>query len=150
MPDIIDNRKEKLADHLNQIMQTSESARMAVGYFFLSGFDTVSDTISNLKEVKLLIGNTSNRETIEQLAEGYRRLELVADTIEENVYAKKSIINERILNTSNNVRSSIELMDQTDDNEELIKLLIKLMYSLVWIFINSLTCSFWRSSIIVI
>ncbi|MDP8203069.1 MAG: helicase-related protein [Candidatus Tenebribacter mawsonii] len=127
MPDIIDNRKEKLADHLNQIMQTSESARMAVGYFFLSGFDTVSDTISNLKEVKLLIGNTSNRETIEQLAEGYRRLELVADTIEENVYAKKSIINERILNTSNNVRSSIELMDQTDDNEELIKLLIKLI-----------------------
>ncbi|MDO9577352.1 MAG: helicase-related protein [Candidatus Cloacimonadales bacterium] len=127
MPDIIDNREEKLADHLNQIMQTSESARMAVGYFFLSGFNTVAKTISNLTEVKLLIGNTSNRETIEQLAEGYRRLELVADTIEENIYAKNSIINERIENTSNNIKSSIELMDQTDDNEELIKLLIKLI-----------------------
>ena len=53
MPDIIDNRNEKLADHLNQIMQTSDSARLAVGYFFLSGFNAVAKTITNLKEVKL-------------------------------------------------------------------------------------------------
>ncbi len=127
MPDIIDNRKEKLADHLNQIMQSSESASMAVGYFFLSGFEAVSERISNLKEIKLLIGNTSNRETIEQLTEGYRRLELVADAIEEDEYAKKSVIKERIIATSDNIRSSIELMDQTDENEKLVKLLIKLI-----------------------
>lgn len=127
MPDIIDNRNEKLADHLNQIMQTSDSARLAVGYFFLSGFNAVAKTISNLKEVKLLIGNTSSRETIEQIAEGYRRLEMVADTIEENVYAKSSVIKERILNTTQNLRSSIELMDQSDDNEDLVKLFIKLI-----------------------
>ncbi|MDA3813664.1 MAG: phospholipase D-like domain-containing protein, partial [Candidatus Cloacimonetes bacterium] len=127
MPDIIDNREEKLVDHLNQIMQTSNSARLAVGYFFLGGFNAVAKTISNLKEVKLLIGNTSSRETIEQIAEGYRRLELVADTIEENVYAKSSVIKERILDTTQNVRSSIELMDQSNDNEDLIKLLIKLI-----------------------
>jgi hypothetical protein len=32
--------------------------------------------------MRLLIGNTSNRETIEQLAEGYRRLEVIKDHLE--------------------------------------------------------------------
>jgi hypothetical protein len=35
--DIIDNRKEKLIDHINRILSSTESARFAVGYFFLPG-----------------------------------------------------------------------------------------------------------------
>jgi hypothetical protein len=35
--DIIDNRTEKLVDHINQILSSTEAARFAVGYFFLSG-----------------------------------------------------------------------------------------------------------------
>jgi len=126
MPDIIDNRNEKIADHLNIIMQSSESARLAVGYFFLSGFNTVAKTLSNLKEVKLLIGNTSNRETIEQIAEGYRRLEMVEEAIEEDLYLKKTTKKERIIKTSKDIQTNIEFMDQTDENENLVRLLIKL------------------------
>ena len=35
--DIIDNRTEKLVDHLGQMLGTSERARFAVGYLFLFG-----------------------------------------------------------------------------------------------------------------
>ena len=35
--DIIDNRAEKLVDHINQILGSTDSCRFAVGYFFLSG-----------------------------------------------------------------------------------------------------------------
>ena len=35
--DIIDNRHEKLVDHINRILGSTEAARFAVGYFFLSG-----------------------------------------------------------------------------------------------------------------
>ena len=38
--DIIDNRNEKLVDHINRILESTEAARFAVGYFFLSGFTT--------------------------------------------------------------------------------------------------------------
>ena len=76
--DIIDNRKEKLVDHINRILSSTESARFAVGYFFLSGLESIAQRLANVKELRLLIGNTTNRETLEQLAEGYRRLELVA------------------------------------------------------------------------
>jgi hypothetical protein len=32
--DIIDNRREKLAGHINRILGLIEAARFAVGYFF--------------------------------------------------------------------------------------------------------------------
>jgi hypothetical protein len=32
--DIIDNRQEKLVDHINRILDSSDAARFAVGYFF--------------------------------------------------------------------------------------------------------------------
>jgi hypothetical protein len=40
--DIIDNRKEKLIDHINRILSSTESARFAVGYFFLSGLQSIA------------------------------------------------------------------------------------------------------------
>ncbi|MDD3917625.1 MAG: hypothetical protein PHX00_10770, partial [Synergistaceae bacterium] len=72
--DIIDNQNEKLVDHLNNILGTTERARFAVGYLFLSGLTSVAKRLLNVKELRLLIGNTTNKETVELLAEGYRRL----------------------------------------------------------------------------
>jgi hypothetical protein len=40
--DIIDNRREKLVDHINRILSSTESARFAVGYFFLSGLENIA------------------------------------------------------------------------------------------------------------
>jgi hypothetical protein len=34
--DIIDDRSEKLVDHINRILASTEAARFAVGYFFLT------------------------------------------------------------------------------------------------------------------
>jgi hypothetical protein len=66
--DIIDNRKEKLVDHINRILSSTESARFAVGYFFLSGLESIAQRLAGVKELRLLIGNTTNRETLEQLS----------------------------------------------------------------------------------
>lgn len=78
MSDIVDNRREKLVDVMNRILDSTQSPRFAVGYFFVSGLTAVREKLEGVEEVRLLIGNTSNRETIEQMAEGYRRLEVVA------------------------------------------------------------------------
>ena len=60
--DIIDNRQEKLVDHINRILDSSDAARFAVGYFFLSGLTAISKKLSRIKELRLLLGNTTNRE----------------------------------------------------------------------------------------
>src|SRR5437773_81700 len=67
--DIIDNRREKLVDHINRILSSTEAARFAVGYFFLSGLESISQRLASVKELRLLIGNTTNCETLEQIAE---------------------------------------------------------------------------------
>jgi hypothetical protein len=36
--DIIDNRNQLLIDNIRRILSSTEAARFAVGYFFLSGF----------------------------------------------------------------------------------------------------------------
>jgi len=125
--DIVDNRKEILVDNINRILGSSEAARFAVGYFFLSGFTSIAEKLHGIKELRLLIGNTTNRETLEQLAEGYRRLELVKDIAEAQIYPKRTETKQMVLDTAVNIRSSIEFMDQTDEGEDLVKTLVRMI-----------------------
>ena len=87
--DIIDNRNERLVDHILKILPSADRAKFAVGYFFLSGLEALGKSLDTVKELRLLIGNTSNRQTIEQLTEGYKRLELVEQAAEEMRFAKR-------------------------------------------------------------
>ena len=125
--DIIDNRKEILVDHINLILHSTESARFAVGYFFLSGLTSIAEKLKDVKELRLLIGNTTNRETLEQLAEGYRRLELVKDAAEAQAYPKRTEVKQIAQETADNIRSSMELMDQTDEAETLVKEMVRMI-----------------------
>jgi hypothetical protein len=69
--DIIDNRTRELAPEIKDFLADSIRAHFAVGYFFLSGFQAIAEHIPHLDQMRLLIGNVTNRQTIEQLAEGY-------------------------------------------------------------------------------
>jgi hypothetical protein len=42
--DIIGNRSEKLVDHINRILGSTEAAWFAVGYFFLSGLTPMQES----------------------------------------------------------------------------------------------------------
>lgn len=125
--DIIDNRDQKLVDHINRILRSTESARFAVGYFFLSGLEAIQKNLGDVGSLRLLIGNTSNRETIEQITEGLRRLDLVEAGEEREKYLKKSEQKKRSDDTAVNLRKAVEVMDQTDDGEALVKTLIQLI-----------------------
>jgi superfamily II DNA or RNA helicase len=125
--DIIDNREVKLIDELARRFPSSEKAKFAVGYFFLSGLEPLCEQFYNLQELWLLIGNTTNKETIEQISEGYRRLEPVQETIEAQAYPKRAELKARMDATVENVREAIELMEQTDTGQELVATLVQLI-----------------------
>ena len=67
--DIIDNRNEKLLDTILTTLPGTERARFAVGYLFLSGLKPLREQLEHLTEIRLLIGNTTDRETLETLVE---------------------------------------------------------------------------------
>ncbi len=125
--DIIDNRADKLVDHIRRILPGSQAAKFAVGYFFLSGLEAVADVLENIHELRLLIGNTSNRETIEQIAEGYRRLEQVQSAAEAISYPRRADIDLSVAATAENVGLAAALMDQTDQSERLVGVLVRLI-----------------------
>lgn len=125
--DVIDNREQTLADHVRRILATAQSARFAVGYFFVSGLDAVAAELEGVRELRLLIGNTTNRETLEQIAEGYRRLELVADAAEAQAYPRRAEMREMAERAGENLRGALELMDQTDGGERLVRTLVRLI-----------------------
>ena len=125
--DIIDNRNEKLVDHINTILGSTESARFAVGYFFVSGLESIASQLAGMKELRLLIGNTTNRQTVEQIAEGYRRLEMVAEAAEAQAYPKRAQIRTMTTEAAENIRGAVELMDQTDESEMLLTTLVQMI-----------------------
>lgn len=125
--DIIDNRSERLVDHINRILPSTETARFAIGYFFLSGLEAIADKLDGVRELRLLIGNTTNRETLEQIAEGYRRLDLVNEAVEAQSYPKRAESRRMVAGAAEDVRVSIELMEQTDEAEKLVGVLARMI-----------------------
>ena len=90
--DIIDNRNEKLAEHINVILDSTEKSEIRGGLLFPVRIPKYRKRAAgHVKELRLLIGNTTNRETLEQLAEGYRRLEQVADVAEAQTYTPSEL-----------------------------------------------------------
>ncbi len=124
---IIDNREIKLIDELARRFPSSEKAKFAVGYFFLSGLEPLHDQLYNMRELRLLIGNTTNKETVEQISEGYRSLEPVQDAVEALRYPKRAEIKARMEATVANVRESIEFMEQSDECQHLVSTLVQLI-----------------------
>ncbi len=117
--DIIDNRTRKLAPEIDNFLADSIRAHFAVGYFFLSGFQAIAEHIPHLDGLRLLIGNVTNRQTIEQLAEGYHHLATTQRAVRRQRMASAQVPRIRA-ETAGSIQTTLELMDQTDDAQALV------------------------------
>jgi hypothetical protein len=117
--DIIDNRTRELAPEINNFLADSVRAHFAVGYFFLSGFQAIAEHIPHLDQLRLLIGNVTNRQTIEQLAEGYHDLATLQRAVRRERMASAQTPRIRA-ETADSIQTTLELMDQTDDAQALV------------------------------
>ena len=62
MSSIIDNKDHNLlVDHVNKLLDNSQFSRMAVGYFYLSGFEAIREKLDKIQHLKLIIGNLTNQ-----------------------------------------------------------------------------------------
>ena len=117
--DIIDNRTRELAPEINNLLADSVRAHFAVGYFFLSGFQAIAAHIPHLDGLRLLIGNVTNRQTVEQLAEGYHHLATLQRAIRRERMAKAQSPRIRA-DTAASIKTTLEFQDQTDDTQALV------------------------------
>jgi superfamily II DNA/RNA helicase len=54
---IIDNKEELVKDLFINFSKSSETSKVATGYFYLNGYKLVSDSLKNMKKMQLVIGN---------------------------------------------------------------------------------------------
>ncbi len=124
--DIIDNRERKLAASVKPLLSESERAKFAVGYFFISGFKFIADELEKLSELKLLIGTVSDSRTIEQLAETHSAAKVLEQT-RKREFANQKERDSAVEEVEATVRGRIEQLSQTDEDERVIRLLLRLI-----------------------
>lgn len=127
MPDIIDNRTRHLAEEIAARLNASQRAHFAVGYFFLSGFEAIAPHLTELSELRLLIGNTLTQETIEQLVEGKRRLDAAEAAKQDQEFVNRDRRRQLFEDTVANLGDAAAAMDQTDEGERLLNTLAELV-----------------------
>lgn len=127
MPDIIDNRTRHLAEEIAARLNASQRAHFAVGYFFLSGFEAIAPHLTELSELRLLIGNTLTQETIEQLVEARRRLDAAEAAKQDQEFVNRDRKIQVLTDTVDNLADAAAAMDQTDEAECLLNTLADLV-----------------------
>lgn len=125
--DIIDNQESHLADAINQLLSESQRAHFAVGYFFLSGFKAIAAKLANIQELRLLIGNASDRATIEQLAEAHQSDLSLKEHLRDKQFQSTKQKIQALLASQQSLRERLERMDQTDEDQALIEQLLRLV-----------------------
>jgi hypothetical protein len=125
--DIIDNRNSYLAEAVQPLLTESVRAHFAVGYFFLSGFKAIAKQLEKIQELRLLIGNTSDRATVEQLAEGHASREAIIAKQREAEFMNATQRAKLVAEGERQIRSRLERLDQTDEDQALIEQLVRLI-----------------------
>ncbi len=130
MTEIIDNRDGRtLLAQLHTQLLEAKSAHFASGYFFLSGFEPLAAPISGLEEMRLLIGNVSDARTVEQLAEGFERLELAQKAAQRMELAPLHEQQEQAKNCAAQTAAQLGNLDQTSGGETFAQTLVSLIES---------------------
>lgn len=124
---IIDNRTKKLVDEVNKLLTAAEFSKMAVGYFYLSGFEAIRPNLANVQRLKLLIGNSSNQQTADELVAGYARLDLAARDAEQLNLLSRDQVREVVDEALAAARQQLEHLPQDDRTESGVKTLAQLI-----------------------
>jgi hypothetical protein len=80
-----------LIARLKQMLGHSEKADIAVGCFFVSGFNAVAEELTRLEKVRLLVGRT-DRQTLEAAADALQQPQALQARLQAESMVRRSIV----------------------------------------------------------
>ena len=126
---VIDNKKVVLKDELFKILPKTGNASIAVGYFFISGLSAIIKPIQNVDKIRLLISNTTDKNTAEALIEGFHSIREVCTEVDKKNFVNEDRKTKVKEDVKSNITQSLERMQQTTDDKTVVEILIKMMKS---------------------
>jgi len=124
---VIDNKKVHLQDQLEKILPKTMDARIAVGYFFISGLAVIVKPLKDVDKIRLLISNTTDKTTAEALIEGFHSVKEVCAEIDEKNFVNSSRKKQVLSDSKDNVKKSLEYMGQSVDDRTVVETLVEWM-----------------------
>ncbi len=93
LPPLVDNTDRKLEDIYKKIIPQIEEARIATGYFYLSGFDLYREDLEQLADpdelghapIRILMGRQTNQRTVDEIDEGQNLRDEFKNEVEESI-----------------------------------------------------------------
>ena len=126
---VIDNENVVFLDQLKEILPHTKRASIAIGYFFISGFAEIMDSLDRIENspnpnhvVRLLISPTTNRKTAEALLaenETYPEARKAGEVEGDEEETRRKAGDE--------VRRTLEYMPQTEKDTSASKKLMDLI-----------------------
>jgi superfamily II DNA or RNA helicase len=93
LPPLVDNAEAEVNEVYDKLLPQVEEARIATGYFYLSGFDLYKDELETLADpndlghapLRILMGRQTNRETTDEIQEGKSLREQFKSDLEDDI-----------------------------------------------------------------
>ena len=105
-----------LLARLKEMLASSSRADIAVGYFFMSGFEQVADDLVGLEKVRILLGR-SDREVLEQMALGLPQAQALRARLESDDLLPRRQRTEIARQAVNGVAAGVSVLPQDDGSE---------------------------------
>lgn len=80
---IIDNIENNLHDSLTRACRKADTLDIAVGYFHVSGFNELRRSLADIKQIRLIMGDETDRQTAAQLRRGHDPMESIRERVSE-------------------------------------------------------------------
>ncbi|WP_418510390.1 helicase-related protein [Corallibacter sp.] len=118
MSSIIDNKKDNLlVTKVNTYLDKTVFSSMAVGYFYLSGFEAIREKLHKVQHLKLVIGSRTNTETVEEMVKGHSSNEYIQTKLKQDRLKNKTQKEDAKNITQYEYAKDLTFMEQNEDNQ---------------------------------
>lgn len=117
-----------LLRRLREMLGGSARADIAVGYFFMSGFEAIADDLARLEGIRILVGRV-DRQVLEELAAGVQQAEALRTRISSDETIRRSQRGQVAAEAVSQIGTGVSTLPQTDGSEKAVGKLAGLIES---------------------
>ena len=117
-----------LLSRLKEMLGSSARADIAVGYFFISGFEAIAHDLSRLDEVRILVGRTDRR-VLEEVAAGLQQSQALQAQLEADSLVRRSQREEAAQQAVAHIAEGVSILPQEHGTETAVSTLRDLVLS---------------------
>jgi len=111
-----------LLERFKEMLSSSARTDIAVGYFFISGFDAVASELSRLQKVRILLGRT-DRHVIDEVAAGLQQAEVLRERLEADSVVRRSQQEQIAASSIRHIADGVAQMSQDRASQDAVRIL---------------------------